>query len=191
MDPESRDFWLGIVAVIVPTVVPTAAAIASALLLYRSNRTAHAGIVERIQGAERRVEHGFAAMERRAERRFAAMEERTERRFAAMEKRTESGFAALEQRAERAEDRADRRVDALAATLEAQRQALEAIAREVSFLAGRQRERDQTLAESAPAAAALPGAGGDGHVVRTAGSVHVTDRYRRRCRATRTTCRAR
>ena len=82
------------------------------------------------------------------------MEKRIESGFAAMEKRTESGFAALEQRAERAEDRADRRADALAATLEAQRQTLEAIAHEASFLAGRQRERDQTPAESAPAAVA-------------------------------------
>ena len=54
------------------------------------------------------------------------------------EKRTE----AAETRAQAAEGRAEKRADALAATLEAQRQAMEAIARDLSFLAGRQTERD-------------------------------------------------
>lgn len=46
-------------------------------------------------------------------------------------------------RIEAVEARAERRADALAATLDAQRQALEAVARDLSFLAGRQAERDR------------------------------------------------
>jgi len=46
-------------------------------------------------------------------------------------------------RIEGVEARAEKRADALAKTLDAQRQALEAIARDLSFLAGRQAERDR------------------------------------------------
>ncbi|MYN65014.1 MAG: hypothetical protein F4X11_08300 [Acidobacteria bacterium] len=46
-------------------------------------------------------------------------------------------------RLEGVEARAEKRADALATTLDAQRRALEAIARDLSFLAGRQAERDR------------------------------------------------
>ncbi len=96
------------------TVVPTAAVIITALIQHRANRDAHTGIVARI-----------ADVEERAEKRMQAAEERAEKRTQA------------------AEERAEKRADALARTLEAQRRALEAIARALSFLSGRQTERDR------------------------------------------------
>lgn len=58
--------------------------------------------------------------------------------------RIEAVEARAEKRTQAAEERAEKRADALAATLDAQRQALEAIARDMSFLAGRQAERDRS-----------------------------------------------
>ena len=102
-------------------VVPTAAVIVTALIQHRANRDAHSGIVARIE-----------AVEERAEKRTQAAEERAEKRADAL-------AATLAN----SEERAEKRADALAATLDAQRQALEAIARDLSFLAGRQAERDR------------------------------------------------
>ena len=78
---DDQEFWLTLAAVVVPTL----AAVVSALLLHRSNRDAHAGIVQRIAG----VDQSSVGRD------------------------------------------------------EAHRRALESIARDVSFMAGRQTERDQ------------------------------------------------
>ena len=122
---EEWSIVLGLAA----TVVPTAAVIVTALIQNRANRDAHSGIVERIE-----------TVDARAEKRTQAAEERTR----AAEERAEKRAQAAEERTQAAEERAERRADALAATLDAQRQALEAIARDLSFLAGRQAERDRS-----------------------------------------------
>ena len=126
---EEWSIVLGLAA----TVVPTAAVIVTALIQHRANRDAHSGIVERIETVDARAEKRTQA----AEERTRAAEERAEKRTRAAEERAEK-------RTQAAEERAERRADALAATLDAQRQALEAIARDLSFLAGRQAERDRS-----------------------------------------------
>ena len=102
------------------------------------NERAHAAITEHIKAvdarAERRSEAHRTALEAMSERVHAitanvqAVDDRAERR-------SEAHRAALE--AQRAT------LEAHGATLEAQRATLESIARDVSFLAGRQAERDR------------------------------------------------
>ena len=121
---EEWSIVLGLAA----TVVPTAAVVITALIQHRANHDAHSGIAARIE-----------SVEARAEKRTQAAEERADKRADAL-------AATLTN----SEARAEKRADALAATLEAQRLAMEAIARDLSFLAGRQEERDRN-----------PDAGGD------------------------------
>ena len=94
----AQAFWLTLAAVIVPTL----AAVVSALLLHRSNSDAHAGIVQRIAGVDQ------SSVDRDEAHRRA--------------------IAGVDQSS------VDRD--------EAHRRALESIARDVSFMAGRQAERD-------------------------------------------------
>ena len=133
---EEWSIVLGLAA----TVVPTAAVIVTALIQHRANRDAHSGIVERIETVDARAEKRTQA----AEECTRAAEERAEKRTQAAEERTRAAEERAEKRTQAAEERAERRADALAATLDAQRQALEAIARDLSFLAGRQAERDRS-----------------------------------------------
>ena len=55
----------------------------------------------------------------------------------------EAAHAGIVQRIDRVDDRAERRAEAHRTALDAHRTALEAITREVTFLSGRQAERDQ------------------------------------------------
>ena len=73
------------------------------------------------------------------------------RMFVHFDAKNEQAHAAIDDRAERpitanvqaVDDRAERRAEAHRAALEAHRTALESIARDVSFLSGRQAERDR------------------------------------------------
>ena len=83
--------WLALAAIIVPSVVSTAAVVTAALISARQNRDAHAAISKNIAGVEERVE---------------------------------------------------RRADAFERRMDAQQTVLQSMAREISFLAGRQAEPD-------------------------------------------------
>ena len=109
------------------------------------NERAHAAITEHIKAvdarAERRAEAHRVALEAMSERVRAitanvqAIDDRAERRFEAQRATLEAHGATLEAHGVT--------LEAHGATLEAQRATLESIARDVSFLAGRQAERDR------------------------------------------------
>lgn len=126
------------------------------------NEAAHAGIVKRIDDVDRRAEERSNQVERRTDERFDAFERRTNERFDAFERRTEERFNQVERRTEErlneverrteerfneVERRAEERFNAVEQRAEersnAHRAVLDAIARDVAFLAGRQEERDR------------------------------------------------
>ena len=63
------------------------------------------------------------------------------RMFVHFDAKNERAHAAITENIKAVDDRAERRAEAQRAALEAQRATLESIARDVSFLAGRQAER--------------------------------------------------
>ena len=114
---DAQEFWLTLAAVVVPTL----AAVVSALLLHRSNRDAHAGIVQRIAG----VDQSSVDRDEAHRRAIAGVDQSSVDRDEAHRR----AIAGVDQSS------VDRD--------EAHRRALESIARDVSFMAGRQTERDQ------------------------------------------------
>ena len=67
---------------------------------------------------------------------------RTNRRIGDMRTETREAHAGINERITAVDERSERRHDSHRAALDAQRTALESMARDVSFMAGRQAERD-------------------------------------------------
>ena len=104
------------------TVVPTAAVAITALMAARANREMR---------SESREAHAAIS------KRIAEVDERAERRAEAFERRAEAF---------------ERRTEAFERRMDAQQNVLQALAREVSFLAGRQAERDSGQPPTNPGA---------------------------------------
>ena len=102
-----------------------------------------AGLVAVLMGLIRRM---FVHFDAKNEQAHAAIDDRAERRAeahrAALEAMNER-VRAITASVQAVDDRAERRAEAHQAALEAHRATLESIARDVSFLAGRQAERDR------------------------------------------------
>ena len=108
---------------------------------------AGAGLVAVLMGLIWRM---FVHFDAKNESRFERLDAKSDRldaknesRIDRLDAKNERAHAAITENVKAVDDRAEQRSEAHRAALEAQRATLESIARDVSFLAGRQAERDR------------------------------------------------